>query len=212
MSQIELGGPNPRIVEAVETVDRMMRLADGREEDHFFRGAEERYRMGCQSALEILSAEVKRAKHNPDVMHLLAITMYSLYETAMIAANLERRLERLEGEGYRPSLLSGLFDRMERPEVGDLVLEVTSRSRRPWPYEGLGVLVDITDETYDGKTVGSVYHVKPVYYRTVCKWTNCHFIAIPTDHGRGPGGPVTFTKKELTAALSNVGIDLENPA
>lgn len=183
----EMPPPNPRVTEAIGALDTGIEFADGKREDPFHRGAEERLRMAVAQAKGALMP-VLDMPYQPDLARILAVTLDSLWRLALAS--------------HATPFGEALFERMSNPQVGDLVLETTSMHRRPWPYESLGVLKAIDDDVWSVQVL--------VLPSNVCKWSNASFIAAPTDEPRGNFGPATITRDSLAAALGDAGMDVKS--
>ena len=77
------------------------------------------------------------------------------------------------------------YERMRKPEIGDLVLEVTT-FRRASSSDKIGRLLSIEDEPYpdweddEPAPTRKVWTIKTLDGRE-CRWENCDFIVIPED-------------------------------
>jgi hypothetical protein len=96
------------------------------------------------------------------------------------------RLYQLWGDSLHP--IEGaaglqLFNRMDSPVVGDVVMEVTSffRLQRDAEYrrQGFGVLLGMREEWDQGRAEKAWYIQYGPEAEDVCRWVNCKFIAVP---------------------------------
>lgn len=104
--------------------------------------------------------EARVASH--DLFSIFEATAYNLWMSAL--------------QGRTPASRA-LFERMRNPQVGDMVMEITSYRRVKADRRGTGTLIEIQEN--DG------VFLKKWTVRTpsgeTCDWTNAKFIAIPTD-------------------------------
>lgn len=110
--------------------------------------------------------------------------------------------------GNPAPVVAKMHDRMRKPQPGDLVMEVGVQFRKSDPdsqIKGFGILIDhrkewmSTDEEWAAE-VANEPGIDPVrdrfaddawyvqygpHVEDVCRWTNCDFLAIPTDRSWG---------------------------
>lgn len=87
------------------------------------------------------------------------------------------------------------YEEMKAPEVGQMVVELTTIWARAFDLKGVGELVlvaqeriDLGGEPWDEVFQGTPCPTEPVYYvknldGTVTRWTNCQLLACPADLG-----------------------------
>lgn len=125
----------------------------------------------------------------PDAYFLIACAGYAAYRNAMV--------------GNPAPRVADYLARVDNPQPGDLVLEVTTIHRVPWKHAGLGWLLRIArepvwtpetwaeeegDRPYSECPTQKVWYIDPLdpnVKETPYRWEDAEFVTIPNE--RVPG-------------------------
>lgn len=171
--------------------------------------------------------------------------LLSLYDNAMVHRNIimamTAQLHRACLVGDPAPNVQRIYERITRPQVGDLVaiVDYLNRPDHPERYQGFGFLLADRIEWCETDAEWQVYlneqevwgledtrrtdHARYIQYGNaaidICRWVNCRLLTVLTDPNEltmpagipNEGGGITFTRDSLLGALADSGIALRIP-
>lgn len=159
------------------------------------------------------------------------------HRDALIA--MARHLHTASLVGDPAPVVQRIYERIKHPQPGDLVVEWSMgvRGDTDTRLKAFGILIEHRNEWWEtdeewaalkvadgdlGEDDRMVDHAWYVQYgndpEAICRWTNCDFLAIPTDPRefdrtfgtRQPGGGVSVERGDVVAGLAESGFEIRS--
>jgi hypothetical protein len=146
-------------------------------------------------------------------------------ELVRMLANVTEELVRACCVGDPAPRVREMWEQLQNPQPGDIVLETSSRRRDPeWPAQALGLLLFVTgvkvrteEQWAEAERAGwwridrrranaeGYWYVDPLDGSQRAVWENCSFVRVPWPPPSATGGPVTLTRETIVAGLADAG-------